>query len=251
MAISVNPLAPPASSMPVIDPATGQPKLTGQVISDLMSNINNAVTEYGQSQAEALAAQGYSGEAASYTSAAAVARQNERLAAASGVMEQAKIGLDVSKTIGSQQAGIAAAGFGSGGTALSLMRSSQRQGIIDQQTAGVNSEIQQGGFEQQGLAADAEAKAAATSAATASSLSATASTVATALKTNANSMATSLALNIPGLKDLSATSMPTFNAADPQSFQTPANNVPGTPAPLMPSLGPNGLPLPSNQPNMI
>ena len=243
MAISVNPLATPSTV--VIDPATGQPKLTGQVVNDLMSNINNAVTEYGQSQAEALAAQGYSGEAASYNSAAAVARQNERLAAASGQLEQAKIGLDVSKTIGSQQAGIAAAGFSSGGTALSLMRSSQRQGIIDQQTAGVNSEIQQGGFEQQGLAADAEAKAAATSAATASSLSATASTVATALKTNANSMATSLALNIPGLKDLSATSMPTFNAADPQSFQQPVAG-PGVPLKPQPSLGPTGLPLPSS-----
>ena len=234
MAISTTPLpmtdalGNPYNST-TLDPATGRPKLTGQVISDLMSNINNSVTQYGQSQAEALAARGYTDEATSYTSAAAVARQNERLAAASGVMEEAKIGLEVGKTIGSQQAGIAAAGFGTGGTALSLLRSSQRQGIIDQQTAGVNSEIQQGGFEQQALAADAEAKAATTSAAQASSLSQTSLTVANALKTNANSMATSLALNIPNLKNLSATTMPTINSANPQSLQSNATDMVGNP----------------------
>lgn len=198
-----------------IDPVTGNvktgvagQKLNGNLASDLLGQISGAVNAYGTQQAQQLAAAGYSSEAGSYNSAAAVARQNEVLARASGDVQEAQIGLQVKRTIGSQQASIAAAGFGSGGTALSLMRSSQRQGIIEQQLVGVNSEVQQNSFEQQALAADAESQAANASAAQAGSLAATAGTVAGALKTNATSIAAGLGLNIPGLSNLSATSMP-------------------------------------------
>jgi len=199
---------------PVNSAITGSPLLTGNLINDLTSNITNAVTQYGQSQASALAAQGYGEEATSYTSAAAIARQNETLAGAAGQVEQAQIGLEVGRTIGSQQAGIAAAGFGSGGTALALLRANQRQGTMEKQLAGVNTSLQQAGFEQQATAAEAEARAASTSAATSASLAATSSTVAGALRSDANSIAATLGLNIPGLSTLSATSMPTANAAD-------------------------------------
>lgn len=202
------------SGKPVSSAITGSPLLTGNLINDLMSNITNAVTQYGQSTAENLASKGYSDEATSYTNAAAIARQNETLAGAAGQIEQAQIGLEVGRTIGSQQASIAAAGFGSGGTALSLMRASQRQGSIEQQLTGTNAEIQQMGYEQQAQAAEAESKAASTSSATSASLAATSSTVANALKNDATSIAASLSLNIPDLADLSATKMPSVNAAD-------------------------------------
>ena len=207
---------------PVSSAITGSPMLTGNLVNDLTSNITNAVTNYGQAQAQSLAATGYGEEATSYTNAAAIARQNERLAGAAGQVEQAQIGLEVGKTIGTQQAGIAAAGFGSGGTALSLMRASQRQGTIEKQLAGVNTEIQQTGYEQQAQAAEAESRAATTSSQQAGALAATSSTVAGALRTNANSIAATLGLNIPGLSTLSATSMPSTNAADLMNqLQTP------------------------------
>ena len=250
------PTSPFAVQPSIATTLAGNPALSGNLINDLMSNITNAVTQYGQSQADSLTAtgrmaeaKGYTQEAAgydaqslgfeqeagSYDTAAAIARSNQRLAGASGDIEQAQIGLQVSKTIGSQQASVAAAGFGSGGTALSLMRSSNRQGTIEKQLAGTNSEMQQLGFAQQAQAADTEAIGARTSAtgattmadyarssadaATASAESSTAlantsSTVANALKTNATSMASSLALNIPDLANLSATQMPSVNAVD-------------------------------------
>src|ERR1700676_2320778 len=105
----------------------GNPALSGQVVNDLMSQITNAVTQYGQSQAEALTAKGrqaeakgytaeaagydaqsagFTQEAGSYDTAAAIARSNRRLASPAGDIEQAKVGLRVSKTIGTQQAQI-------------------------------------------------------------------------------------------------------------------------------------------------
>ncbi len=224
---------PLTSTGALADPITGKAQLTGQLINDLTTNINSAVTNFGTAAGDTLtatgdlaASAGYTSEAGTYSSAAAIARQNETLAGAAGTIEQAQIGLQVGRTIGSQQAGIASAGFGSGGTALNLMRASQRQGVLEQQLTGVNSTMQQMGYEEQATAATAESQAASTSAATsltaaaaANSAAATATAVGNATKTNANSMAATLGLNIPGLSGLSATSMPTIDPSNIAALQ--------------------------------
>jgi hypothetical protein len=185
--------------------------LTPQTASDLIASITNATQEFGQANAENAMATGDTGEETAYNTAGAIANANARLALVGGQVQQYQQGLQVQQTLGAQRAAVSAGGFAESGSSLALLRSSTQQGLLQQQITGVNSELQAGGYTEQGAAAGAEAAAAGAAAASSSALAANAQTIATTSKTNAINEAAALGLNIPGISNISATSMPAIN----------------------------------------
>lgn len=199
MAISSLNGAPPATTA-----------LTPALVNDLFNDIDTSVESLGQANAEGALATGDTAEASDYASAGAIAAANARLATASGQVEQAQTGLEIRQTIGAQQAGIAGAGFANTGTALNLLRSSTRQGTLQQQIIGMNSQLEAGGYQAQAAAAAAEGSAASAAGTSATDLAATETAVGNASKTNAINLQSTLGVNIPGIGGLSATSVPSI-----------------------------------------
>lgn len=180
-------------------------------VSDLFGAIDAGVTDFAQADAEGDIATGDAGEASAYQNAAAIAQGAARVAQVSGSVQEAQEGLQVQKTLGSQRAAVAAGGFGESGSALDLLRSSTRQGLLQQQIIGVNAEEQASGYLAQGAASTAEASAASAAANSAASLASSDAAMGVASKTNAGNEAAAMGLSIPGLSGLSATSIPTVN----------------------------------------
>ena len=180
-------------------------------ISFLFDAINSGVTNLAQGQAETTIAQGDTSEASAYGSAADIASANARLAQIAGQVQQAQTQLQINQTIGSQRAAVAANGFAESGSALSLLRSSTQQGLLQQQVIGINSQEQAAGYLEQAAASTAEQAAATGAASSATALSASETAIGTASKTNAINEAAAMGLAIPGLSDLSATNIPTVN----------------------------------------
>lgn len=75
-------------------------------------------------------AQGDLAESSEYDQAAVLAGQNEAYTEQSTRVQDLQQQRQITQTIGSQQAGVAGAGFSSGGTALNLMRDSATQGAL-------------------------------------------------------------------------------------------------------------------------
>ena len=200
--------------------------LTPQTASDLISSITNATQEFGQANAENAMATGDLGEETAYNTAGSIANANARLALVGGQVQQYQQGLQIQQTLGAQRAAVSAGGFAESGSSLALLRSSTQQGLLQQQITGVNSELQAGGYTEQGAASAAEAAAAGAAAASSSALAANATTIATTSKTNAINEAAALGLNIPGISNISATSMPAVNPVTlAQTAQQPANST--------------------------
>lgn len=141
------------------------------IINAIYGDQGVAQAAQGQSQAEATEATGDIGESQQYQLAQASANANAQTALAGGQIQQVQNMRNVMQTIGGQQAGIAAAGFGQSGTALSLAQSSMQQGLLQNQVLGINSQLEAGGYIEQGLASAAEAQAANTAASAATELS--------------------------------------------------------------------------------
>jgi len=200
-----------SSNMPTA--GFGTATLTPQTASDLISNISEATQQFGQAKAATDQATGDTAEVGAYNTAGSIAGANARLAQVSGGIQQYQEGVQVQKTLGTQKATQASNGFGASGSALDILRSSTQQGLLQQQTTGVNADLQAGGFEQQGAASAAEATAAQTAATSSTDTAATDTAIATTTKTNAANEASALGLNIPGISNISATSMPAINPA--------------------------------------
>jgi hypothetical protein len=94
-------------------------------------------------------AQGDLAEASNYDAASTLALQNEAFTAQSTRVQQMQLGRQVTQTIGGQGAGVAAAGFSSGGTALNLMRDSASQGALARGVLGQQGAITEAGFDEQ------------------------------------------------------------------------------------------------------
>ena len=160
-----------------------------------------AVQDFGQAQADTinaqgqqLIAQGDQAEAGAYGNAAAAARANVALAGASGALQVSQQQRAAAEALGGQQADIAAAGFGDSGTSVFLARDSASQAAQGTQVIQTNTAIQEGGYTQQALAADAEA-AAANVAGTAATAAGNADTALASSATTAGNLAQALSLN--------------------------------------------------------
>lgn len=217
-------LSGPTNSATALQTSPEYPAL----VSDLFSTIDTGVEDLGQANAENALASGDTEEAGAYGSAQAIANANSNIALAAGQVEQAQTGLQVRQTIGTEQADVAGGGFsGSSGTALALMRTSTRQGVLQQQIQGVNADLQSGGYQEQSAAAVAEEDAAQASASEATQLAQTEQAIGQASKTNAVNEAQALGINIPGLSSLSATNVPTIptTATTPTTFNNKPQQV--------------------------
>lgn len=98
-------------------------------------------------------------EAEQYGSAAGLARQNEQFTKTSTEIKQAQLDREMFKTLGGQQADVAAGGFEASGSALDLLRDSASQGALTKAVAGQQGLIQEAGYEQQAKSFDLMQKA--------------------------------------------------------------------------------------------
>lgn len=212
MAIIINPLAQLNAAN--AGPIPTQP-VTPQSVSSLYQLIGQASDLAAQSDAFTTTAAGDVSEASAYTSAGDIARANARLALVGGDIEQAQEGIKLGQTIGTQRAQVAGGGFASSGSALALLSSSTRQGLLQQQITGVNAQLQAGGFEEQAAASDAEAAAAKAAGNTATANAAHATSMSNFAKTFASATAASMSLNIPGVPTISSTSIPSLSDMAP------------------------------------
>lgn len=94
-------------------------------------------------------AQGDIAEATNYDAAAVLAQQNEAYTAQSTRVQQAQLGRQVTQAIGGQRASVAAAGFGTGGSAYDLMRDSAQQGALARGVLGQQGAITEAGYDEQ------------------------------------------------------------------------------------------------------
>lgn len=154
----------------VIGSGTSAP-VNSQTIESLFNAESVGITATGQSEAEALEAQGAGKEEAAYQNAAAVANANAQMALVAGSTELAQQQLQVRQSIGQASAQIAGGGFGASGSAASLLRASAQQGALGGQIIQVNAGEQAGGYYGQAAASEAEAAAAGAAEAQANALS--------------------------------------------------------------------------------
>lgn len=138
-----------------------------------------------QADAQAVYAQGDRAEADAYDNAASIADQNARLARVSGSVQQFQAGREAFKAMSGQRADIAAAGFGTHGTAAYMMADSAQQASLNSQMIGTQTEITVGGYQQQAEAQRAQATTARYAADAADVLGANAQNVGQMIQTNA------------------------------------------------------------------
>lgn len=183
---------------------------------ELMQSLGNVDTDTGQELGDQAQAQGYTNEANAYTNAenayggvegayataATLANQNATLETAAGNVQQYQEGLQAKQTIGSQRAGIAAAGFGNSGSALNLLAASNRQAALTQALTGINTNIAVTGYKQQAAAATGQENAA----------------VAQAAATGAQAAAASGAANAATVAAQAAGASANFNQVQSQNY---------------------------------
>lgn len=182
-------------------------------VSSLFNLISTAAEFDANAKSQTDISQGNADEASAYTSAGNIARANARLALVGGDIEQAQRQVKLGATLGSQRAAVAAGGFANSGTALSLLRSSTQQGLLDQQVIGMNASLKSGGYEAQSYASDAEAAAARSAATSATDMAAHAKAMSAATKTYATNTAADMNVTIPNLDKLSSTTIPSVSSA--------------------------------------
>lgn len=212
---------------------TATAPLNSTTINDLFSAIDQTPEDYASAESESALATGDASEAADYTSAAAIAAANSRLATVAGTVQQAQEGLQIRQTLGTQQSQVAAGGFQEAGSALSLLKGSTQQGLLQQQITGMNAQLQSAGYAEQGTAAQAEASAAEGAGTSATALSNSEEAMGNQSKTNAINEATALGLTIPGISGLSATSIPNANPVTSGVAPTPTAQSLGFPTGLV------------------
>lgn len=130
--------------------------VSGQTI-NLFSSAIDDIFSRGAHEARA---EGQRLEAEQYGLASQFARQNMEFTRASTDIKTAQQQRDFFKTMGSQQAGVAFAGFSSSGSALDLLRESTQQGALTKGVIEQQGQIDIMGFEQQAKSFDLMAQAA-------------------------------------------------------------------------------------------
>lgn len=173
---------------------TGAP-ITNSDIVNLANMQGQVATDNAQQQAENVIAAGDRQETNAYDTAAAIARSNAQLEAVSGGIQSYQQGYQLKKTLGTQQADQAASGFAAGGSSLNLMRDSKAQGAIDRSMIQLQTNINEGAYEEQANAYGAESTATTTAGTTAAVLGAAAGAAAVTAQTNSTNFANNLITN--------------------------------------------------------
>ena len=192
---------------------------------DLTSTLANYTTDTGQASADTIQAEAYGNEADAYTSAMAAysgvasayttvagtyqtaaeqAGNSATLEAAAGQLQEYQEALQSQTTIGTQLSNTAGSGFGIGGSALSLLRQSNRQAALTQALTGLQTNINVAGYQEQALGAQGQSEAATGQAAQATAQEAAVGAQATAAQGAATAATASAA---------SATQSANFNKA--------------------------------------
>lgn len=134
--------------------------LLQSITADIGSLNAEAAADAANSEASALQSTGYGKEIDAYNAVGAISEQNATIEGVSGNIKQLQANRQVARTIGSQRAAVAGAGFASSGGSLDLMKSSIQEGYLNDQIIGAQTEVTKGGFLEQGAAAQAEASGA-------------------------------------------------------------------------------------------
>lgn len=130
-------------------------------LSGLMAGLQSTqITAAGQAAAASATAAGAAAEATAYGAAGGVARENEQIAGVAGDIAVFQQQREVAKTAGQASAAGAAGGVTQGGNVLDVMQSSYQQGAVGAQLIGVQTALEQGGYEEAAVASDAEVTAA-------------------------------------------------------------------------------------------
>lgn len=116
-----------------------------------------ATTDEADARAEELSATGYQREADAYGTVSGIAEENAGIAGIAGDIKALQMARSVTRTVGSQKAAVAAAGFGAAGSNLDILRASMQEGYFADQMIRTQTSLTQGGYLQEGAAAQAQA----------------------------------------------------------------------------------------------
>lgn len=128
--------------------AQGALQSQGLQITAQGTRISAQSTELGADSLR-IKAQGDLAESDNYDQAATLAQQNEAFTEQSTRIQDMQQQRQITQTIGGQQAGVAAAGFASGGSAGDLMRDSANQGALARGVLAQQGTITEAGYNEQ------------------------------------------------------------------------------------------------------
>jgi len=113
------------------------------------SSLGGAVSDLFQGDALRAKAQGNRIEAQQYTLASQLATQNEQYTEQSTAIKQMQEDRTIYKTLGSQQADVASAGFAASGSALDLLADSAAQGALTKSVIAQQGLIEEASYKEQ------------------------------------------------------------------------------------------------------
>jgi hypothetical protein len=113
------------------------------------TDFAGATQDYFGVQADLSRAQGDVIEGQEYGLAADLAGRNEEYTALSTDIKEAQESRSIYQTVSTQQANVAGAGFGEGGSAIDLLRDSASQGALAKATLGEQGLITEAGYNEQ------------------------------------------------------------------------------------------------------
>lgn len=134
--------------------------LLQSITSDVGSLNAEATRDAADAEASTTQSEGYGKEIDAYNAVGAIAGQNATIEGVAGNIRQLQANRLVNTTVGAQRAAVASAGFAQSGSSLDLMKSSIQQGYMTDQIIRTQTAVQQGGYLEQGAAAQAEASGA-------------------------------------------------------------------------------------------
>jgi hypothetical protein len=122
---------------------------TPTLSSGAFQNIGGAVSDLFSAEAFRTKGQGLRSEAEQYLKSAAFAEQNKQFTEQSTAIQESQKSREINKTLGSQQAEVAASGFTNSGSALDIIRDSATQGALTKAILAQQGNITEAGYEQQ------------------------------------------------------------------------------------------------------
>ncbi len=139
----------------------------GGAIGGIASGIGGLIQSQPTASGDLASASGYTDAASAYSTGSTMAATNSQIALNAANVQQLQVARNVAKTVGSQQAEEAGAGFGNSGTSLYLLRDSMQQGALARGVIGIQGAINANSYNMQStsLAGESQQAAAAASAA--------------------------------------------------------------------------------------
>jgi hypothetical protein len=113
------------------------------------SNAGGAVSALFEADSLRTKAAGQRAEAGEFLLSAQYAEQNKQFTEQSTAIQEAQASRAINKTLGSQQAEVAASGFANSGSALDIIRDSATQGALKHAVLAQQGNITEVGYEQQ------------------------------------------------------------------------------------------------------